>query len=107
MGERRIGLSGLLQYLHNDISNGTVPSSINYRILIMELLERLDVPNPTALLTPHATVSIISNKVTLEIDSHSDSITESICTQKPSSVAEELDKVIKEGYAPQNTAYYI
>jgi len=55
-----------------------------------------------ALLTAHATGSSISNEITLEIDSDPDSITEteSICTQKPLSVAEELDKVIKEGYAP-------
>ncbi|GFT86432.1 hypothetical protein TNCV_3259331 [Trichonephila clavipes] len=77
-----------------------VPSSIKYRKLIAELLERLVASNPTAVLQAHATGSSISNEVTLEIDSHSDSITESICTQKPLSVAEEPDKVIKEGYAP-------
>lgn len=106
MEERRTDLSGLLQYLHNGISNVsgidfvTVPSSIKCRKLIVDLLERLDASNPTALLTAHATGSSISNEVNLEIDSEFDSITESICTQKPLSVAEELDKVIKEGYAP-------
>ena len=49
----------------------------------MELLERLNASNPTALLTAHATGSSISNEITLEIDSDPDSITEteSICTQ--------------------------
>ncbi|GFX49936.1 hypothetical protein TNCV_1031861 [Trichonephila clavipes] len=65
----------------------------------MDRLERLDASNPTVLPTPHATGSSITNEVTLKIDLHSDSITKSICTQKQVSVAEELDKVIKEGYA--------
>jgi hypothetical protein len=106
MEERRTDLSGLLQYLHTGISNVsgidfiTVPSLTKCRKLIVDLLERLDASNHTALLTADATGSSILNKVTLEIDSDSDSITESICTQELLSVAEELDKVIKEGYAP-------
>ncbi|GFV93895.1 hypothetical protein TNCV_1811501 [Trichonephila clavipes] len=75
------------------------------RELIVDLVERLDAPNSTALLKAHVTRSSISNEVTLKIDSYSDSITESICTQKPLSVAEELDKVIEEGYGQLNAAY--
>ena len=73
MKERRTDLSGLLQYLHNGISNVsgidfvTVPSSIKCRKLIVELLERLDASNPTALLTAHATGSSTSNEITLKL----------------------------------------
>ncbi|GFV62739.1 hypothetical protein TNCV_3101121 [Trichonephila clavipes] len=100
MGERRSDLSGLLQYLHNGRSNisevnyVTVLVSIKCRKLIMNLP---DASNTTAVLTADATGSSIPNEATLEIDSHSDLI----CTQKPLSVAEELDKVIKEGYVHQ------
>ncbi|GFW52505.1 hypothetical protein TNCV_404331 [Trichonephila clavipes] len=102
---RRTDASVLLQYLHNGISNAsgidfvTVPSTIKYRKFIVDLLESPDTSNPTALLTAHATGSSISNEVTLEIDSHSNSIAESICTQKPCNATKELDKVIKERYA--------
>ncbi|GFW38180.1 hypothetical protein TNCV_3839081 [Trichonephila clavipes] len=100
--------SGLLRHFPETVVRGarpgidfiTVPSSIKYRKLIVDLLERLDASNLTAKLTAHAAGSSISNEVTLEFDSHSDSKTESIYTQNPLSVAEELDKVIKEGYAP-------
>ncbi|GFS79835.1 hypothetical protein TNCV_750211 [Trichonephila clavipes] len=106
VGERHTDLNGLLQYLHNGMSNVlgidfvTVPSAIKYRKLIGDLLERLDASNPTALLTAYATRSSIFNEVTLEIDLHFDSIVETMCTQQSSSVTEELDKVIKDKYAP-------
>jgi len=87
MEERRTDLNGLLQYLHNGVSNDsgidfiTVPSSIKCLKLVEDLLERLDASDRTALLTAHSTGSSITNEVTLEIDS--DSITESNCTQIP------------------------
>ncbi|GFV15912.1 hypothetical protein TNCV_988951 [Trichonephila clavipes] len=67
--------------------------------IIVELRKKLDASNLTALLTAHETGSSISNEVAFDIDSHFDTITESICTQKPLSVAEELDKIIKAVYA--------
>ncbi|GFU96776.1 hypothetical protein TNCV_2193531 [Trichonephila clavipes] len=67
---------------------------------VEDLLERLEASNATALPTAPATGSFISNEVTLEMDSLFDSITKSLCTQKSFSVAVELDKVIKEKYAP-------
>ncbi|GFX78069.1 hypothetical protein TNCV_972231 [Trichonephila clavipes] len=88
MEQQRTDLRGLLQYLHNGISKDsgidfvTAPSSNKCCKLIVDLLGRLDASNATALLTGHATGFSISNEVTLEIDSHSDSITESICTQR-------------------------
>ncbi|GFW36253.1 hypothetical protein TNCV_4931151 [Trichonephila clavipes] len=93
LGKCHTDPSGLLQYLHNGISNAsgidflTVPSSIKYRKLIVDLFEKCDASNPTALLTAHTTGSSISNKVTLEIDSHSNSINESVvkCSRTGSS----------------------
>ncbi|GFY00795.1 hypothetical protein TNCV_2141871 [Trichonephila clavipes] len=65
-----------------------------------------DASNLIALLTAHATGSSISNKVSLEIDSHSDSITGTIYTQKPLSVAEELDKIIEERILFSDEAHF-
>ncbi|GFT28118.1 hypothetical protein TNCV_645011 [Trichonephila clavipes] len=90
MGERQTDPSGLLQYLYYCITNVseidfiTALSSIECRKSIVDQLERLDASNLTALLTARATGSSVSNEVTLEIDSHS----ESICTQNPLSIAE-------------------
>ncbi|GFU59742.1 hypothetical protein TNCV_3186971 [Trichonephila clavipes] len=67
-----------------------------YRVKTLLYVKSIEVPS---LVEDHATGPSISNKVTLEIGSHSDSITGSIYTQKPLSVAE-LDKVIKEKDAP-------
>ncbi|GFV61148.1 hypothetical protein TNCV_2100231 [Trichonephila clavipes] len=87
------------QRLRNRFCN--IPPSIKCRKLILDVLKRLDASNPTALRTTHATGSSVSNESHLKTDS--DSKTESIGAQKPLSVADELEKVIKEVYAPMQS----
>ena len=60
--------------------------------IIVNLLVQLGSSNPTALLASNRSETIFRNEVSLEIDLQSD--------YTPLSVAEELDKTIKDGYAP-------
>ena len=61
---------------------------------------RLVVSNPTALLASNGSENSFRNEFSMEIDSQSD------YTQRPLSVAEELDKAIKDGYAPMQTVWF-
>ncbi|GFW97149.1 hypothetical protein TNCV_631541 [Trichonephila clavipes] len=82
MGKRRTDLSGSLQCLNNGKNNVSeiefvsVLSSIKCLKLIVDQIDRRDASNPIVFLAAHATGSSISNELTLETDSHSDSITE-------------------------------
>lgn len=104
MKERRTDLSGLLQYLHNGRSNISemdfiaVPSSAKCNSLITNLLQRLDASNHTATLAANSDQSFFPDIVTVGIESNSSP--KSDLMEVSLSVAEELDMIIKEGYAP-------
>ena len=59
---------------------------------MVNLLMRLGASNTSALLASNGSETSFRNEVSMEIDSQSD--------YTPLSVAEELDKAIKDGYAP-------
>ena len=106
MEERRIDFSGLLQYLHNGKSSVsginfiTVPSSIKLGKLIVNLLVRQGASKPTALLASNGSENSFWNEFSIKIDSQSDYI------QRSLSLAEELDKDIKDEYAQMQTVRF-
>ena len=95
MEDCRTDLSRLNQYLHNGKSNVLrdfvkVPSSSKCRKIIVDLLERLGGLSSTALPQASGERSSNTDPGIVEIDR--------VTEPKPLSVAEELEKIIKEEY---------